>query len=193
MNAAARHPRPPLEHAHPADIRRHLGIITTSPARTLLDVAPRLGEVALSRAVNDLRISGQLGNDELARLVERMPRHPGAKLLRPFVECPTGPTRSEFEDAFLDFAQRYGLPRPEGNVKVAGYEVDALFRQERVIVELDGFDYHRDRTSFEADRERDADTLAHGHLTVRITWERLRGSEAPEAERLLAILEERRG
>jgi very-short-patch-repair endonuclease len=75
---------------------------------------------------------------------------------------------------------------------VAGYEVDALFREERVIVELDGFAYHRDRVSFESDRERDAATLAARFETVRVTWERLTTGAEREAARLRAILAARR-
>jgi hypothetical protein len=37
------------------DVRRHNGIRVTSPARTILDIAPRLTEKALRRAVNELR------------------------------------------------------------------------------------------------------------------------------------------
>ena len=52
---------------------------------------------------------------------------------------------------------------------VAGYEVDAFFPAEKVIVELDSWEFHRDRSSFESDRDRDAATLAAGCVTVRIT------------------------
>ena len=87
------------------------------------------------------------------------------------------PTRSEFEDAFLRFAARYGLPTPEVNQRVAGHEADALFRKHRLIVEpaptakpLVGYEFHKGRGAFESDRDRDADTLDAGHATVRPTW-----------------------
>jgi very-short-patch-repair endonuclease len=76
---------------------------------------------------------------------------------------------------------------------VAGYEVDALFEAEQLIVELDGWAFHADRDAFERDRDRDADTLAAGCATVRITWERMRRAPAQEAARLQAILTGRRG
>jgi very-short-patch-repair endonuclease len=69
---------------------------------------------------------------------------------------------------------------------VAGQEVDALFPKEKVIIELDSWEFHQDRGSFESDRNRDADTLAAGHLTVRITWGRM---TAREAVRLHAIIQ----
>ena len=176
----------------PEDVKLHLGIRLTSPARTALDIAPSLGDRALARVVNEARLAGYLRPGDLGEVLDRCPTHRGAKRLRPFVEAPGGPTRSEFEDAFISFAERYGFPRPEINVRVAGYEVDALFRAERLIVELDGFEYHRDRRSFERDRDRDAATLVAGFETVRVTWERLTVKADREAARLHAILRGRR-
>jgi very-short-patch-repair endonuclease len=75
---------------------------------------------------------------------------------------------------------------------VAGYEVDALFPREKVIVELDGWDFHSSRESFESDRERDASTLVAGHVTVRITYERMHDRPPEEAARLDEILRQRR-
>jgi hypothetical protein len=175
-----------------SDVRLHLGVRVTSPARTALDIAPSLGDRALARVVNEARLAGYLRPDDLGELLGRCPTHRGAKRLRPFVESPGGPTRSEFEDAFVIFAQCFGFPRPEINVRVAGYEVDALFRSERLIVELDGFEYHRDRRSFERDRDRDVATLVAGFETVRVTWERLTLKADREATRLHAILRDRR-
>jgi Transcriptional regulator, AbiEi antitoxin len=173
------------------DIRHQLGIRVTSPARTLLDVAPRMTYKALNRAVNDLRRPGHLRRHDLADLLTRCPRHPGAARLRPFVEVKDQPTRSPMEDDFLAFTERFGLPRPEINVRVAGREVDAWFPRERVIVELDGWEFHSDRLSFEGDRDHDATALALGIPTVRITRRRLLRYPEREAERLWKILKAR--
>jgi Transcriptional regulator, AbiEi antitoxin len=173
------------------DLRTHKGVRVTSPARTLLDIAPHLSEKRLSRIVNDARIANRLRLADLADVLARFPRHRGAKRLTGFITEPRGPTRSEFEDRFLAFTEQYGLPRPKLNVRVAGYEVDALFESENVIVELDGYRTHSSKASFERDRERDADTLVTGFLTVRITWQRLTTRPAREAERLHKVLSSR--
>jgi Protein of unknown function (DUF559) len=162
-----------------ADIRTHFGIRATSPARTLLDCAPTL--TSLARAVNDALHSPYMTQAQLAEVVQRCPTHRGAKLLLPFVASSAGPTRSEFEDRFRPFCREYDFPEPLINVDVCGYEVDALFPNERVIVELDGWDFHNDRAAFERDRNRDADLLAAGFVTVRITWDRLILRPAQEA------------
>ena len=175
-----------------ADIRTHHAIRVTSLARTLLDCAPNLARKQLTRTVNDALRSPYLTRAQLADVIDRNPRHPGAKLLGPFVDSGQGgPTRSEFEDAFLDFCKTHGLPRPLINTIVCGHEVDALFPDHGVIVELDSWKFHGDRTSFETDRDRDADTLAVDLVTVRVTWERMTGRPRAEAARLRQILARR--
>ncbi len=186
--------RPPGISVHRArglarsDRRTNQGIRTTSPARTLLDCAPALTEKALARAVNDARLARLIRVKDLSDVAERFPHHRGTPLLIPFIAAKGGPTRSEWEDAFPAFCRRYGLPDPGLNAIVAGHEVDALFPEEKLIVELDSWAHHSTRESFESDRNRDADTLAVGHNTVRITWERMRGQPAKEAARLDQIL-----
>lgn len=174
------------------DLRRHKGIRVTSPARALLDCAPRLSDKRLPRAVNEARRRGLLGQAELADVIVRSPRHRGARRLAQFVEGRSGPTRSEWEDAFPAFCRRFGLPEPVMAAKVAGYEVDALFPREHVIVELDSWAFHSTREAFERDRERDVNTLAAGFATIRLTWQRMHGRPHEEAARLHHILKRRR-
>jgi very-short-patch-repair endonuclease len=78
------------------------------------------------------------------------------------------------------------LPAPVTGAVVCGYVVDALFVAERVIVELDSWEYHKSRIAFGTDRARDADTLAHGYVTVRLTWERRDDGAAMQLRTILA-------
>jgi len=78
------------------------------------------------------------------------------------------------------------------NAIVAGYEVDALFEPQRLIVELDGYETHSDRRTFERDRNKDADTFLAGFGTVRVTWARLSEEPEIEASRLHMLLAQRR-
>ncbi len=170
------------------DARHHHGIRVTSPARTLLDNAERLSERALARAVNDAMRAPHCNENQLAELLTRCPNHRSAHLLTPFVELRGAPTRSELEDAFLAFCERFELPGPLTNTRVGGYEVDAYFPAQRLIIELDGWDFHNDRLTFETDRRRDADALLAGIATVRVTHERMHGQPEREAELLRGIL-----
>ncbi len=170
---------------HPDDVTRHYGIPVTTPARTLLDLADVLDDTSLTRAVNEARLQRQLNLTDLATLLARSPGR-ATKRLRPHIDHGTQPTRSHLEDAFLTFVERHHLPRPEVNQRIAGYEVDMLWRDQRVIVELDGWDYHDGRTAFERDREKDAALLTEGFPVVRITSGRLTDREATRLRRLLA-------
>jgi Transcriptional regulator, AbiEi antitoxin len=174
------------------DITWQLGIRVTSPARTVLDYAPRLTGPPLSRFVKDALRTPYLYKPALADVLSRNPTHPGAKRLLPFAQDPNAPTNSPLEDDFLAFARRYGLPMPVTNTYLLGYEIDVLYPRERVIVEVDGYEFHADRDSFERDRERDVHMLAADYVTIRITRERMKHQPEPEARRLNAILAARR-
>ena len=175
-----------------ADVRVHLGIRVTSPARTILDIAPGLTDAALTRAVNDARLAGLVHPAALADVIARCPRHPAVGRLRTCLDdARPAPTRSRLEDDFLGFARRHGLPTPQVNAVLDGHEVDILFEDAKLIVELDGYAYHTHRSAFEADRERDATALHAGYATVRITWERLLADSRREAVRLRDILRDR--
>ena len=163
------------------------GLRVTSAARTMLDTAPRLSEPRRTRAVNDLRLRGLLGNDELEDVVSRNAWHAGAPLLRPLIEtAQREPTRSELEDVFLQLLHDHGLPIPEINVHVCGYRVDAYFPDHRLIVELDGWATHRTRQAFARDRRQDADILATAGIpTVRLTYEEVVGGELSRLQALI--------
>jgi hypothetical protein len=174
------------------DITKQLGIRVTSPARTVLDTAPRLTDKRLSRMVNDALRSPYLHVADLADVLNRNPNHPGTKRLRPFAEANRPRTNSPLEDDFVAFAKAHGLPTPVTNTYLLGYEIDVLYPRERLIIEVDGYPFHADRDSFERDRDRDAAMLAADYPTVRITRRRMQGQPAREAQRLHTILDARR-
>ncbi len=171
------------------DLTTTFAIRVTTPARAILDSAPGMTRKAVTRAVNDARLAHILTPADVADVIRRNPIHPGAKSLKPHAE-PTrsGPTRSAFEDLFAQICRDHGLPTPVFNITLDGYEVDAYFPEQGLIVELDGWDFHQTREAFESDRERDAHNLAAGRRTVRVTWDRLHERPDAEAERIGRIL-----
>jgi hypothetical protein len=82
-------------------------------------------------------------------------------------------TRSGLEERFLEVVREAGLPEPAMNIFVAGYEIDAYWEVERFGVELDVYETHGSRLSFEEDRERDDELLLAGIETTRVTGPRL--------------------
>jgi hypothetical protein len=173
------------------DTVSHHGIRTTTPARTIFDIAARLNPEQLARAYADALISKNLHESQLVELLRRQnSRHPTISRFIPLLRQPTGtgPTRSDWERALPAFCQEWGLPVPVMDANVGGHTVDAYFPDEGLIVELDSWDAHQSRHAFETDRDRDADSLLLGHPTVRITWDRMHDTPRREAERLHGIL-----
>jgi hypothetical protein len=192
-----RRPRHILTHRcpslQPGDVTHQHAVRTTTPARTLLDIAARLTGKQLTRLVNDQRREGRLRLAALDDVIVRNPLHPGTKLLRPFVEDPRSPTDSPFEDDFLTFVKKYGLPMPQTNIWLHGRKVDVFYPEAHLIVELDGRDFHNDQDAFRDDRERDTENLKHGLTTMRMTKDRLERTPGYEAERLMEIYSRRVG
>jgi very-short-patch-repair endonuclease len=166
------------------------GLRVTSPARTALDIAPRLTAKQLTRTVNDLRHAGKLTLGQLRDVVRRNPRHAGTPLLRPLIEASQRePTRSELEDCFLKLVAQHRLPMPEVNVHVAGYRVDAYFPDHQLVVELDGWLTHQTRQAFTRDRRQDAEILAKAGIpTVRLTYDQTTTHHVRTAKELQTIL-----
>jgi hypothetical protein len=172
-----------------SDNSLQLGVKVTSRARTVLDIAPHLTQKQLTRLVNDARRNHHLGLDALNDVITRNPRHPGTKLLKPFIDDPSNPTASHLEDLFRAFIKRYNLPEPVINFNLRRKQPDAYFPEHNLIVELDGWEFHNDRHAFETDRERDAENLRHGTPTIRMTEQRLTHAHQREAQRIREILD----
>ena len=150
------------------------GIPVTTPARTLVDLADVLSPQALARAVHEAEVLRLLDVDAVHEALEG---RRGARLLRPLLATPEAPSREEFVRRFAALCRRERLPLPSFNAYVELpdrlTEVDAIWREQRVIAELDGAAVHLTRRAFEADRAKDLALAAEGYLVVRITWRRL--------------------
>ena len=79
-------------------------------------------------------------------------------------------TLSPLEDKLLLLCERHRLPMPEPNVRVEGHLVDALWREARLIVEVDGRANHSSPSQRRRDRERDDKLRAAGYEVLRYRW-----------------------
>jgi hypothetical protein len=172
---------------HPDDVTELSGIPVTSLARTLLDNAEvlplrqviRMIEEAERRQIFDLRA--------VERLLARSHGRHGVKPLRAaLAEVHGEPARvnSDWERDLIDFCDAFDIPRPELNVIVEGYEVDALWREVKLILELDSWSHHRGRTAFENDRIKYGALQLAGYIVLPITWRRLE-QEPREVARMI--------
>ncbi len=161
------------------DFRTQLNVPTVSAGRTIADIAPRLSDRQLTRVTQDARDEGHLTPTDLHRLLLRCPR------LRQLVDPTQNPTRSGFEDVLTPWLKIHDLPIPIINAKVNGHEVDALYPEHKVILELDSWKYHKDYPAWRSDRERDGENLARGgYRTLRIP-ERLTDTKADQLRAIL--------
>lgn len=157
----------------------HGGIPVTTVERTLLDLgAVDSGRVA--KALEQADVLRLLDVRELQRLVDEHPRRPGSSAIRAAVAAAVGwrgVTRSELEERFRAVVADAGLPVPALNCRLdlgdRVIEADAVWHDVRLIVELDGYAYHRTPAAFERDRERDRAAVAAGWRVIRITWRQL--------------------
>jgi very-short-patch-repair endonuclease len=170
------HRRLPLP-AH--EVTTRSGIPITTPARTLLDLAAagldgRPLEAVLDRAERQ-RI---LDFGELNALIERYRGRPGTPSLQAMLSHYTAGTivtRSELEERFLALCDRFDLPRPNVNTVIEGKKVDFLWQDCALVVEVDGYAWHRSPTAFAEDRERDVELVLAGYRVLRFTWTHVTG------------------
>jgi len=161
----------------PADeVTVHEGIPITTVPRTLFDLAAVLPERQLERAINEAEVLHLWDELSLDHLLHRYPRHRGSKAVRTALHRRrqgSTATKSELEEMFLALTDQAGMPRPEVNVPVEGFEVDAVWRDVRLVVELDGRDTHGTAAAFERDRARDRALQVAGWRPVRITYRQM--------------------
>jgi very-short-patch-repair endonuclease len=193
VTVTARHPRDKrgvrvhrTRHLDPQDVTRREGVPITTAARTLLDLACTVDGRELARALEEAEVQRLVTRRRLTEMLARHRGHRGAKTLRAALARYDTPafTRSEAERRMLALIRAARLPAPGANVHVNGHEVDLLWPEQRLIVEVDGFAFHSTRHAFERDRTRDAQLQAAGYRVLRVTWRQIQ--DEPEA--LIATL-----
>lgn len=166
------------------------GVPITTVARTILDIAATVRERELEQALAQVERRALSSASELLELIARNPKRHGMRTLRALLENEAGPamTRSEAEERFLALIRNAELPDPETNIAIGRYELDFLWRAERVAVEVDGFAFHSSRHRFERDRRRDAELTARGIRMMRVTWRQIEREPQALLVRLAQIL-----
>ena len=177
---------------HPDEVTVRHGIPVTNAARTLFDLAAVVSAQQLDHALNEAEIRRLASPISLDAFIARHPRRKGTHALKRALDRQrrTGETviRSDFETAFLDFTERYGLPRPKMNEPLGPYHPDAVWPDQRLVVELDSYDIHTTRLAFEKDRARDRDLQANGYIVLRVTWRQLTTDADEIAAQLYSLL-----
>ena len=165
---------------HPRDRTTRHGIPVTTVARTLADLAHSLDDESLHRVVREAQFRGVFDEDRIRdALTRRASRRLGAYLDDPTV------TQTDLEDRFLRICRRYRIPTP---LTQHGRKprVDFSWPDRRLIVEVDGWQAHRTRVAFQADRTNTNLLQLAGNIVLRYTWDDVRIRHAEVAAQVLS-------
>jgi very-short-patch-repair endonuclease len=157
------------------DVVEDRGIRVASPARVMLDLAGEgASRRALERALDQAEI--HLLHVPIEPLMKRCARRRGAPLLRAVLEWHNAGstiTESEAEEAFLAIVRRAGLPDPLPQCPVEGKRRDFVWRQQRIVVEIDSHRFHNTAAAFERDGLRGNEVSLAGWVHLRFTPRRV--------------------
>ena len=164
-----------------ADVTVVDNIPCTTLARTLLDVCEDATGREVERALDVAEQRQMLDMAAIDVVLARADGRRGAKLLRAVLsEHRVGSTltRNDLEEAFLAIARAIERPPDAVNLWIAfpdgdGAEADFVYRDERLIVEVDGRGSHATKRAFQTDRRRDQRLMLLGWRVVRFTWQQV--------------------
>jgi very-short-patch-repair endonuclease len=166
----------------PEQIMSKAGIPCTTPSRTIIDVAGLAGVKLLANTVEQAAVLEVLNVPEIDGILLKSRRR-GTKKLNYVLEpwrrySPRVRVRSRMEAKMLPLLTHYSLPIPQCNEKLKvgreTFEVDFLWREQRVVVETDGGRYHDNPVARARDGHRNQVLARAGYRVPRIGWEELR-------------------
>lgn len=171
----------------PAEVLVRGLVPTTNGGRTIVDAAGIYRAGDLRAVIEQAAVLGLLDVAAIDAILDG-PRRRGARrlqrMLEPWRRYSQGiHIRSRMEAKLLPLLTEAGLPIPQTNVKLrtAGetFEVDFLWRRQKVVVETDGGRFHDNPAAGARDSRRNRALLGAGYLVPRLGWEDLR--DRPEA------------
>jgi very-short-patch-repair endonuclease len=156
------------------EVARYRNLPLTTVPRTLLDLAAILPSAQIRRALAEADYRRLVDPTDVEAALGR--GRAGSSALRRALEehnPSLARTLSALEERFLELCRKSQIPLPEVNVKIAGLMVDAFWRQQRLVVELDGHAAHGSAAALERDRQRELKLRAAGYSVMRYTWQQV--------------------
>ena len=160
---------------HASEVRTIQGDIRiTTVERTILDIAPTLDDEQLENVLADALRRGLTTVGKLERQLELRKGARGGGRIRAILDHGPQWTASRAERVFLELVRQAGLGSPEVNRRQGRRMPDFVWRDERVIVEIDGYGPHKDVIAFDSDRARDTERTISRWRPARYSWRHLR-------------------
>jgi len=161
----------------------------TSPVRTMLDLATIQGPKTLLRSINEADKCGVIDAEGLRRALEGRAGEPGVVILRELLDRDTFVlSDDELERLFLPLARESGLPLPRTKQIVNGFEVDFYWPDLGLVIETDGWRYHRTPAAQSRDARRDQTHTAAGLTRLRFSHHQVKYEPAYVKRILTATL-----
>jgi hypothetical protein len=165
------------------DVTTVRGIRVTSVPRTLVDLAAVLTAEELARACHEAGVRYRTTPRQVEAVMR--PHSPGAHRLRAVMRGEIPVTLSEMERLFFRALKEAGLPLPETNRQADGRRIDCRWPGV-LTVELNSYQFHNSRHSWEQDQRRRREARKRGEEFRVYTWSDI--TEHKEA--MLAELEQ---
>lgn len=170
------HARPALS---PGRITSRRGVPVTTPVQTLVDLVAEADRYALERAINQADKLDLVDPESLRAALEGHAGEPGVPALRRVLDRHTFRlSDSDLEVWFRPLAAEAGLPAPLSKQFLDGYEVDFFFPAIGLVVETDGWRYHRTPAAQTRDAERFQAHTAAGLTPLRFSHWQIRHEPA---------------
>jgi very-short-patch-repair endonuclease len=181
------------------EVWRRGGVPLTSPMRTLVDCAGS-APTEVAGMVEQASVLGVLDIGAVDRILDGSRRRGAKRLLRmlePWRRYKPGiKIRSRMEAKLLPLLTEAALPIPQTNARLRvgpkTYEVDFLWRRQKLIVEADGGRFHDNPAAGSRDSNRNHTLTGAGYWLPRLGWEDLRDRPEETMRELAALLRERR-
>ena len=165
------------------------GVVMTSVARTVVDIARRrpfrAGVVAADAALH----LGLCTGDELLRVLGDCHGWPGIVKARGVVRFADDRAESPLESISRVALARRGLPTPELQVEIGFDRVDFFWPPWNVVGEADGLEKYTGITSIVREKEREERLRAYGCHLVRWLWAEAYGRPDVLGDRVWVVLE----
>lgn len=154
----------------PGDTITLLGIPVTCPVRTFLDLAMVAGPKSIERMINEADKLDVIDADSLRHALVGRSGEAGVRPLRRILDQHTFRlSDTELEVLFRPIARSAGLPEPLTKHPVNGFEVDFFWPDLGLVVETDGWRYHRTPVTQARDALRGQTHTAAGLTPLRFS------------------------
>lgn len=151
------------------------GIRTTTRAVTALDAVAELGHLAGADLMDRALLRGRVTVETLLAAHRAALGRWGSRTAGEVLALAAGGARFEAERRLHRALRAAGIEGWHADVTIMlpGYGealLDLAFRAERIVVEVDGWAYHREPDDFRRDRHRQNSLVLAGWTVIRVTW-----------------------